>query len=221
MEKFDKVDENPFTCDGPLNDAPQQMSDRELLIRLEEKVKYLSQMVYSEFKNLQDFMKAQKELITKVEEEVEKDLKAVQRQHRADCEYIHNEIAIAHTDTIDDGWLLCDGSAVSRTTYADLFAKIGTTWGTGDGSTTFNLPNGQGNTLVGIGASGGEQEVTLTVTELPSHAHSGGITSGGLATGAYNDILVPAAEMQDKEDYANATGDWELIGYTVDWAENI
>jgi hypothetical protein len=38
---------------------------------------------------------------------------------------------------------------------------------------------------------------------------------------AYNDILVPAAEMQDKEDYANATGDWELIGYTVDWAENI
>lgn len=96
MKKFDKVDENPFTCDGPLDDAPQQMSDRELLIRLEEKVKFLSQMVYSEFKNLQDFMKAQKELITKVEEEVEKDLKAVQKQYRADCEYIHNEIAIVH-----------------------------------------------------------------------------------------------------------------------------
>lgn len=43
--------------------------------------------------------------------------------------------------TTPQGWLLCDGSAVSRTDYADLFAVIGTTFGTGDGSTTFNLPN--------------------------------------------------------------------------------
>lgn len=43
--------------------------------------------------------------------------------------------------TAPDGWLVCDGSAVSRTTYADLFATIGTTYGVGDGSTTFNLPN--------------------------------------------------------------------------------
>lgn len=42
---------------------------------------------------------------------------------------------------IPDGYLLCDGSAISRTTYADLFAVIGTVYGTGDGSTTFNLPN--------------------------------------------------------------------------------
>lgn len=40
-----------------------------------------------------------------------------------------------------DGFLICDGSAISRTTYADLFAVIGTTYGAGDGSTTFNLPN--------------------------------------------------------------------------------
>lgn len=40
-----------------------------------------------------------------------------------------------------DGFLICDGSAISRTTYADLFAVIGTTYGTGDGATTFNLPN--------------------------------------------------------------------------------
>lgn len=46
----------------------------------------------------------------------------------------------AHT-SIPDGWLPCDGSAVSRTTYRALFAKIGTTYGAGDGSTTFNLPN--------------------------------------------------------------------------------
>lgn len=43
--------------------------------------------------------------------------------------------------TAPEGFLICDGSAISRTTYADLFAVIGTTYGTGDGSTTFNLPN--------------------------------------------------------------------------------
>lgn len=50
------------------------------------------------------------------------------------------------------GYLLCDGSAVSRTTYAALFAKIGTTFGAGDGSTTFNLPNGSGLFLRGAGS---------------------------------------------------------------------
>lgn len=45
------------------------------------------------------------------------------------------------TTTAPSGWLVCDGSAVSRTSYADLFTAIGTTYGTGDGSTTFNLPD--------------------------------------------------------------------------------
>ena len=49
------------------------------------------------------------------------------------------------------GFLLCDGSAVSRTTRADLFAAIGTVWGPGDGSTTFNLPKTLGCMLVGAG----------------------------------------------------------------------
>lgn len=50
------------------------------------------------------------------------------------------------------GYLLCDGSAVSRTTYARLFAAIGTTFGAGDGSTTFNLPNSSGLFLRGAGS---------------------------------------------------------------------
>ena len=50
-------------------------------------------------------------------------------------------IAFFDLTDIPDGWLLCDGSAVSRTTYANLFAKIGTRHGAGDGSTTFNLPD--------------------------------------------------------------------------------
>lgn len=49
-----------------------------------------------------------------------------------------------------DGWLLCDGSAVSRTVYSDLFKAIGTTYGEGDGSTTFNVPNIKGKTVIGL-----------------------------------------------------------------------
>lgn len=49
--------------------------------------------------------------------------------------------------TLPDGWLICNGAAVSRTTYAALFAAIGTTYGSGDGSTTFNLPNAGGRFL--------------------------------------------------------------------------
>ena len=53
--------------------------------------------------------------------------------------------------TAPSGWLICDGSAVSRTTYATLFAVIGTTYGTGDGSTTFNLPDLRGRFPLGVG----------------------------------------------------------------------
>lgn len=50
------------------------------------------------------------------------------------------------------GWLLCDGRTVSRTTYPQLFASIGTAFGGGDGSTTFNLPDLRGRTIIGAGA---------------------------------------------------------------------
>lgn len=50
-------------------------------------------------------------------------------------------VAAFSSNTLPTGWLLCDGSAVSRTTYAALFAAVGTTYGSGDGSTTFALPN--------------------------------------------------------------------------------
>ena len=79
--------------------------------------------------------------------------------------------------TAPSKWLICDGSAVSRTTYADLFAVIGTTYGTGDGSTTFNLPDMKGRTAIGsstsyaLGSKGGEANHTLTIAEMPNHGH--------------------------------------------------
>ena len=77
--------------------------------------------------------------------------------------------------TIPTGWLLCDGSAISRTTYSELFTVIGTTYGTGDGSTTFNLPDLRNRFMVGAGdeyslnSKGGEKTHILTIDEMPSH----------------------------------------------------
>ena len=72
--------------------------------------------------------------------------------------------------TAPNGYLLCDGSAVSRTTYADLFTVIGTTYGTGDNSTTFNVPDLQGKFPQGksgttnLATTGGANTVTVAVT---------------------------------------------------------
>ena len=56
--------------------------------------------------------------------------------------------------SVPTGWLACDGSAISRSTYASLFTAIGTTWGAGDGSSTFNLPDLEGAFLRGTGSHG-------------------------------------------------------------------
>jgi len=79
------------------------------------------------------------------------------------------------------GWLICDGAAVSRTTFPELFAVIGVTWGAGDGSTTFTLPNLKGRVPVGMDDTvtefntfakiGGSVAVVLSVNDLPAHNH--------------------------------------------------
>jgi microcystin-dependent protein len=97
--------------------------------------------------------------------------------------------------TAPDGWLLCYGQAVSRTTYSALFTAISTTYGTGDGSTTFNLPDLRGRVVAGqddmggssanrltnqsggldgdtLGATGGAETHTLTTAEMPAHTHA-------------------------------------------------
>ena len=81
--------------------------------------------------------------------------------------------------TAPDGYLLCDGSAVSRTTYADLFGVISTTYGAGDGSTTFNVPQLQGKMPQGydgntynLAGTGGANTVTVAVTNNQAATNS-------------------------------------------------
>ena len=91
-------------------------------------------------------------------------------------------ISLWGTTSAPTDYLLCDGTAVSRTTYSALFTLLSTTYGVGDGSTTFNLPNLKGKVPVGYNASetefdsmgetGGEKTHTIATPELPSHTHS-------------------------------------------------
>lgn len=103
--------------------------------------------------------------------------------------------------TEPSGWLFAFGQSVSRTTYAALFAVIGTTYGAGDGSTTFNLPDLRGRVVAGqddmggtsanrltgqsggvdgdiLGGTGGAETHTLTEAQLPAHSHSFNARSG-------------------------------------------
>ena len=84
---------------------------------------------------------------------------------------ITGEIKWFAFNTVPDGYLPCNGAWVSRTTYTDLFAKIGTTFGSGDGSTTFTLPNlidkfAQGSTTVGTPLSAGIPNITAFASEF-------------------------------------------------------
>ena len=80
------------------------------------------------------------------------------------------------------GWLECNGAAVSRTLYTALFTVVGTSFGVGDGSTTFNVPDTRSRAPIGAGAgsgltartlatSGGAETVVATIANLPSHNH--------------------------------------------------
>ena len=109
-------------------------------------------------------------------------------------------------DTAPAGWLMCDGSAVDRTTYADLFAVLGTQYGLGNGTTTFNLPNIQNRFPVGKGPTswsdtlnkkGGSKDLIVVshTHSTPNHTHT--------ASGSSNVVNGQQLDVRNK-----ATGGW-------------
>lgn len=99
-------------------------------------------------------------------------------------------------ETAPGGWLLCDGAAVSRSDFASLFAAIGTTYGAGDGYTTFNVPDLRGRVPVGLsadaefdtlGKAGGAKTHTLTIAEMPSHTHPQYVSANAGGSAVRND----------------------------------
>ncbi len=110
--------------------------------------------------------------------------------------------------TAPTGWLICAGQTLSRTSYAELFAVIGTAWGAPSGS-TFSLPDLRGRVSAGLdidqggfagrlttpnsqtlGAAGGAQTVTLTAAQMPAHTHS--VTGTAESAGAHTHTVASA-----------------------------
>ena len=81
-------------------------------------------------------------------------------------------ISIFAGSSAPTGYLICNGDAVSRTTYASLFAVIGTTYGSGNGSTTFNLPNLKGRVVVGVDAAQSEFDVLGETGGAKTNTHN-------------------------------------------------
>lgn len=101
------------------------------------------------------------------------------------------DLRLTAKGTLDAGWLTCEGQAVSRTTYAALFAAIGTAYGIGNGTSTFNVPDYRGRTPIGTGqgmgltsrargAAVGEETHKLSATESGVAEHSHNFAEGGV-----------------------------------------
>ena len=128
--------------------------------------------------------------------------------------------------TAPDGWMLCQGQAISRTDYADLFAVIGTSFGSGDGSTTFNVPDFRGEFLRGAGTNshsgqgnggsvGTHQDGTTVVTSIMGNGYGViyNMTNGTVASSTYDkwvgnsgNTYVHNTTQYETESYANVIG---------------
>lgn len=109
------------------------------------------------------------------------------------------------------GWLICDGAAVSRATYAALFAEIGVKFGVGDGSTTFNVPNTEDRLLYGAGGSkvvgdtGGAATHVHATSGITVSAHTHALT-GGTSTASASSSSTPSLSIPDHYHFLGQAG---------------
>jgi microcystin-dependent protein len=125
------------------------------------------------------------------------------------------------TATAPSGWLICNGAAVSRATYADLFSVIGTTNGAGDGSTTFNLPDFRDRLPIGLGASiatslgatGGAATRTISQANLPNYSLT--VTDAGhthtFTGAAHNHAITDAGHTHTTVDHDHAATSGDFV----------
>ena len=133
--------------------------------------------------------------------------------------------------SIPDGWLLCNGIEVSRATYAGLYGVVGTTFGVGDGATTFNLPDLTDRMPIftsgafALGSTGGANTHALTAGEMPTHthiqdAHTHAVTDPGHThtsdgrANAINGLTVGAVSVYELD--ISATINSATTGITID-----
>jgi microcystin-dependent protein len=122
-------------------------------------------------------------------------------------------VMIWTTATAPTGYLLCNGAAVSRTTYSDLFGVIGEIYGIGDGSLTFNVPNLKGSVPVGLDASqtefdtlaeaDGHKTHTLITGEMPAHTHT---VNGARVPGSAGGTGSSACDLQNNTTSSAGSG---------------
>jgi microcystin-dependent protein len=120
--------------------------------------------------------------------------------------------------TVPQGWLQCNGAAISRTSYTELFAAIGTVYGTGDGSTTFNLPDLRGQFVRGW-ASASTTSATVTGSIATTTLTVSAVGSGLIQIG---DILSGTGVTANTKVISQLTGATGGIGtYTVDTSQTV
>lgn len=127
-------------------------------------------------------------------------------------------------------YVQCDGRAISRVNYTALFGAIGTLWGIGDGSTTFNVPELRGRTVIGRGTGpglgaratgqlGGEESHALTIPEMPAHTHTvnikGGAATAGIA-GAMGSSAIDNSFTTSSVGNSNAHNNMQPFG-VINW----
>jgi microcystin-dependent protein len=138
------------------------------------------------------------------------------------AQFESGDLVASAASTKGGGWLLCDGSAVSRGTYSALFAKIGTTYGAGDGVTTFNVPDFRGRPPYGVGTHAdvnalGKTDGLAVGSRTPKHVTgqnngaiktttaAGGVTDGSAAT---SDQQLAAWDHQHPGGVPYGTANW-------------